>query len=150
MTSISTAPDDDALQRFVTAQQPVYAAALNELKAGAKRTHWMWFVFPQVEGLGHSAMAQRYVIRSRDEATAYLAHPLLGARLAETTRAVLDVRGRTAHQIFGSPDDVKFRSSMTLFDGIDGGALYRDALQRYFGSEADPATLAVLARWRGG
>lgn len=91
------------LQRFVIAQQPVYATALAELKDGAKRSHWMWFIFPQAEGLGHSAMAQRYAIRSRDEAVAYLAHPLLGLRLLESTNALLSVTGRSAHQIFGSP-----------------------------------------------
>jgi uncharacterized protein (DUF1810 family) len=136
------------LQRFVLAQQPVYATALSQLKAGQKKTHWIWFVFPQVDGLGHSAMSQRYAIKSKDEAVAYLGHPLLGTRLAECTRAVLDVGDRTAHEIFGSPDELKFRSSMTLFEGINaGGGPYRKALDRFFGGERDPATLAVLGRW---
>jgi uncharacterized protein (DUF1810 family) len=136
------------LQRFVQAQQPVYATALSELKAGRKRTHWIWFVFPQVEGLGHSETSQRYSIRSAEEAIAYLAHPLLGARLAECTNAVLAIEDRSAHNIFGSPDDVKFRSSITLYDAVDAGGLYRRALQKFFGGSPDPATLAILDRWR--
>lgn len=136
------------LQRFVLAQQPVFATALAELKAGRKKTHWIWFIFPQVEGLGHSAMSQRYAIKSVSEAVAYLAHPLLGIRLAECTHAVLGVVGRSAHEIFGSPDDMKFRSSMTLFDAVDAGNLYREALDRLCGGEGDPATLALIDRWR--
>jgi uncharacterized protein (DUF1810 family) len=135
------------LQRFVSAQQPVYAAALAELKAGAKRTHWMWFIFPQAEGLGHSAMAQRYAIRSKDEATAYLAQPLLGTRLAECTRAMLRAIG-SANGILGSPDDLKFRSSMTLFGAVDAGPLYREALQRFFDGGEDPLTAGILKKWR--
>jgi uncharacterized protein (DUF1810 family) len=135
------------LQRFVSAQQPVYATALAELKAGAKRTHWMWFIFPQAEGLGHSAMAQRYAIRSRDEATAYLAHPLLGTRLAECTRAMLRATG-SANGILGSPDDLKFRSSMTLFSAVDAGPLYREALQRFFEGGEDALTIGVLKGWQ--
>jgi uncharacterized protein (DUF1810 family) len=134
------------LQRFVLAQQPVYATALSELKAGRKRTHWIWFVFPQVDGLGQSEMSQRYAIKSKPEAVAYLAHPLLGTRLTECTRAVLEIEDRTAHEIFGSPDNMKFRSSMTLFDVVDAGGLYRKALDRFFGGERDPATLAALDR----
>jgi uncharacterized protein (DUF1810 family) len=109
--------------------------------AGRKRTHWIWFVLPQVEGLGHSAMSQRYAIKSKAEAMAYLAHPLLGTRLMECSRAVLSVADRSAHEIFGSLDDVKYRSSMTLFDTVDAGNLFR-----YFDGECDPATLAVLAQ----
>lgn len=136
------------LQRFVLAQQPVYAAALSELKAGRKTTHWIWFVFPQVEGLGHSSMSKRYAIKSREEAVAYLAHPFLGTRLAECTNAVLSVEGRSAQDIFGSIDELKFRSSMTLYDAVDAGGLYRRALQKFFDGSPDPATLAVLDRWR--
>lgn len=136
------------LQRFVLAQQPVYATVLSELKNGRKTTHWIWFIFPQVEGLGHSAMSQRYAIRSKAEAVAYLAHPQLGIRLTECTRTILAVSGKSAHEIFGSPDDAKFRSSMTLFDAVDAGSLYRQALDRLYGGETDPATLAVLDRWR--
>jgi uncharacterized protein (DUF1810 family) len=135
------------LQRFISAQQPVYATALAELKASAKRTHWMWFVFPQVEGLGHSAMAQRFAIDSIDEALAYLAHPVLGTRLVECTRAMLAVPG-SAHSILGSPDEAKFRSSMTLFDAAEVGPLYEEALVRFFDGEKDPATVDIVDRWR--
>ena len=140
--------DAHNLQRFVLAQQPAYATALSELKAGRKRTHWIWFVFPQVEGLGHSEMSKRYSIRSAAEALAYLAHPVLGTRLAECTRAVLAVADRSPNEIFGSPDDLKFRSSLTLFDAVDAGGIYRRGLDQFFQGERDPATLAVLDRWR--
>src|SRR5690606_539430 len=106
------------LQRFVDAQHPLYARALAELQAGYKQSHWMWFVFPQIAGLGHSAMAQRYAIADRDEALAYLRHTLLGPRLDECARALLPHRERTARQILGSPDDLKLRSSMTLFAAV--------------------------------
>src|SRR5882724_3520289 len=109
------AADPFDLERFVKAQAPVFGAALDELKAGHKRTHWMWFVFPQLRGLGHSTMAEIYGIASLDEARAYLAHPVLGPRLRQCTEAVLAVADRSLHAIFGSPDDAKFRSSMTLF-----------------------------------
>jgi uncharacterized protein (DUF1810 family) len=110
-------PDADPfdLNRFVIAQAPVFAAALDELKAGRKRSHWMWFIFPQLRGLGHSSMAEFYGISSLDEGRAYLAHPLLGPRLILCTETVLALQGRSLHAIFGSPDDMKFRSSMTLF-----------------------------------
>ena len=133
------------LQRFVDAQFGVYDDACDELRAGRKASHWMWFVFPQLRGLGHSAMAQRYGIASLDEARAYLAHPVLGPRLRECTRLVLQVKGRTIHEIFGSPDDFKFRSCMTLFGFAapdeDG---FARALDKYFGGEPDPRTLALL------
>ena len=103
------------LERFVDAQESVFAAVFNELKAGKKTSHWMWFVFPQLRGLGRSAIAQHFGIESRDEALAYWQHPVLGKRLKECTLLVLEVDDRTAHEIFGSPDDVKFRSCMTLF-----------------------------------
>lgn len=133
------------LSRFVEAQAGSYADALAELRAGAKRTHWMWFVFPQVEGLGTSPMAQRYALAGPDEARAYLAHPVLGPRLQDCTRAVLAVEGRTLHEIFGSPDDLKFRSSMTLFEIAAGpGSVFSEALDRYCGGERDAATLGRL------
>jgi uncharacterized protein (DUF1810 family) len=135
------------LQRFVGGQAGVYAMALAELRAGDKRTHWMWFVFPQITGLGASPMAQRYAIGSLEEARAYLAHPLLGARLRECTAAVNAVRGRSARAIFHSPDDLKFRSSMTLFrEAAPEDALFRTALATYFAGEPDPRTLAILGR----
>ena len=135
---------DDPLHRFVDAQAGLYADALGELRAGRKRTHWMWFVFPQIEGLGHSAMAQRYAIASRAEAAAYLAHDVLGPRLREATQAMLDVPGRTAHEILGSPDDVKFRSCLTLFDAIAPNDVFDRALVRFYGGKRDPATLDRL------
>jgi uncharacterized protein (DUF1810 family) len=138
------------LQRFISAQEPLYAAALAELTAGRKRTHWMWFVFPEVDGLGHSSMARQYAIRSRDEAIAYLATPLLGARLTECTNTVLAVPEKSAHEIFGSPDDLKFHSSMTLFDSVDRGRLYGQALNRLFNGKPDNATLDILKRWDQG
>ncbi|CCD92844.1 conserved hypothetical protein [Bradyrhizobium sp. ORS 375] len=138
--------DDDDLGRFVDAQSSIYSHVTAELAAGAKQSHWMWFIFPQVEGLGSSAMAQRYAIRSRAEAEAYLAHPLLGRHLLECTRLVLAVQQRSLRQILGSPDDIKFRSSMTLFDFIRPDAEFAAALERYCGGERDPATLAFLQR----
>ena len=133
------------LERFVEAQAPVYDRALAELKAGRKQSHWMWFVFPQIAGLGNSPMAQHYAIQNLAEARAYLAHPLLGARLRECTQAVMGVESRTAHDIFGSPDDLKFRSSLTLFDLASPGDIFRAALEKYFSAEADPLTVEKLA-----
>jgi uncharacterized protein (DUF1810 family) len=104
----------------------------------------MWFIFPQIAGLGHSTMAQRYAIGSLEETRAYLAHPVLGARLRQVTQAVLDVEGRDAHAIFGSPDDMKFRSSMTLFDLAEPNTVFRAALEKYFGGETDALTLEKL------
>jgi uncharacterized protein (DUF1810 family) len=144
-----TTTDRFDLQRFVIAQQSVYATALAELKHGTKRSHWMWFIFPQVEGLGHSSMAQRYAIRSLGEAVAYLAHPLLGTRLLESTDAVLNVTGKSAHQIFGSPDDAKFKSSMTLFDRADRRGPYREVLDRYYEGKTDAASLQIINTWEG-
>ena len=133
------------LGRFVEAQAPVHDRALAELKAGRKQSHWMWFVFPQIAGLGRSPMAQHYAIQNLAEARAYLAHPLLGARLRECTQAVLDVEGKTAHEIFGSPDDLKFRSSMTLFaHAAPDEELFRAALDKYFDGEEDALTVDKL------
>jgi len=136
----------DDLERFVTAQAPVYERVVAELRAGHKRTHWMWFVFPQVRGLGSSPMAQTFGIASLDEARAYLAHPVLGSRLIACTELVLAVTDRSAHEIFGSPDDVKFRSSMSLFAlaAADGERVFTRALDRYFGGVADERTGALL------
>ncbi|MFC3067678.1 DUF1810 domain-containing protein [Phenylobacterium soli] len=135
------------LQRFVDAQASVYPGALAELRAGAKRSHWMWFVFPQIAGLGLSPTAQFYAIASLAEAKAYLAHPVLGPRLVECTAAVNGVQGRTAHAIFGSPDDMKFRSSMTLFrEAAPEERAFQAALDTYFSGAPDPATLRLLGR----
>jgi uncharacterized protein (DUF1810 family) len=132
------------LQRFVEAQASVHDRALRELKAGRKASHWMWFVFPQVAGLGASPMAQRYAISGVDEARAYLDHPVLGPRLRACVEAALAVEGRTAHQIFGSPDDLKFRSSLTLFREACGEPIFQQALERFYGGEPDARTLARL------
>ncbi len=137
------------LKRFVDAQDAgeAYARALAELRAGRKQTHWMWFVFPQLAGLGASAMAQRYAISGPDEARAYLAHRVLGPRLLACVTAVNAVEDRSAHEIFGSPDDLKFRSCATLFGRIsDDPGVFRAALGRYFGGAEDPATLRLLGR----
>jgi uncharacterized protein (DUF1810 family) len=133
------------LQRFVTAQDPVYADVRDELAAGRKRSHWMWFVFPQLQGLGQSATAQYYGIASRQEAAAYWQHPVLGPRLRECTALVLAARGKSAHDIFGTPDDLKFRSSMTLFAAVaPAEPLFEQALARFFGGRPDDTTLALL------
>lgn len=126
------------------AQTGTHERALAELRAGRKQTHWMWFVFPQIAGLGHSPMAQHYAIHSLDEAHAYLAHPVLGSRLRDVTRAVLDLPGHDAHAVFGSPDDLKFRSSMTLFDRAEPNGLFRAALEKYFDGVPDAVTLEKL------
>jgi uncharacterized protein (DUF1810 family) len=133
------------LDRFLEAQEDVYPQALEELRAGRKRSHWMWFVFPQFDGLGASATSRRYAIRSLEEARAYLRHPVLGARLAECTRAVLDLHGLSAPQVFGSPDDRKFRSSMTLFDLVSGpDSPFAAALEMYFSGERDGRTIELV------
>jgi uncharacterized protein (DUF1810 family) len=133
------------LDRFVTAQNPVFDRVLEELAAGRKRTHWMWFVFPQLAGLGRSDMARFYAIADLDEAQRYLAHPVLGPRLVRCTELVVAVEGRTAHEIFGSPDDLKFRSSMTLFmQPKDAPAIFAAALDKYFAAEPDQVTLALI------
>jgi uncharacterized protein (DUF1810 family) len=135
------------LQRFIAAQAAVYPTVVKELRDGTKRSRWMWFVFPQLYGLGQSPMARQYAIRSRDEAIAYLATPLLGARLLECTGAVLTVPNKSVREIFGSPDDLKFHSSMTLFDAVDGRGPYSRALDRFFGGNRDQATLDILKQW---
>lgn len=133
------------LERFVVAQAPVYERVRAELASGSKASHWMWFIFPQLRGLGRSAMAEHFGLASRAEAEAYLAHPVLGARLRECTRLVLDVRNKTLHEIFGTPDDLKFRSSMTLFAAVaPEEPLFRQALDRYFGNRPDTLTEQML------
>lgn len=139
-------PDPFDLKRFVDAQHGTYDWALQEPTAGHKRSHWMWFIFPQLAGLGSSAMAERYALRSLDEARAFLQHPVLGERLQVCTTTVNAVAGRTAHQVFGAPDDLKFRSSMTLFAlAAPDRPGFRQALDRYYGGGQDPRTLALLA-----
>ena len=134
------------LQRFVDAQAPVYQGVLSELRQGRKQSHWMWFIFPQLAGLGHSPMAQRYAIASRDEALAYLRHAVLGPRLLECTVLVNSVEGRTIREILGSPDDFKFCSSMTLFGAVSHDPAFAAAIKKFYGGTPDRKTLDLLAR----
>jgi uncharacterized protein (DUF1810 family) len=130
------------LRRFEEAQEGVYERVCEELRAGEKRSHWMWFIFPQIRGLGRSPMAERFAIGSLEEARAYLGHEVLGGRLRECAAIVNGVEGRTASEIFGFPDDLKFCSSMTLFAKAgDGDSVFEEALRKYFGGEMDSATL---------
>ena len=133
------------LQRFVDAQQDVFETVCAELTAGRKRTHWMWFIFPQLKDLGHSPTAQFYGISGTQEAQAYLQHPLLGQRLRHCTQLLLALQGRSIHEILGSPDDLKFRSSMTLFAHVtDDNEVFANAVARYYGGKFDDRTLALL------
>ena len=137
--------DSYDLERFVAAQAPVYRQVLGELRTGRKRSHWMWFVFPQIAGLGHSATAQHYAISSRAEATAYLGHPLLHTRLRECTGLVVAIAGRTVGEIFGSPDDLKFHSSMTLFGSVaTDREIFMTAIEKYFDGVPDRQTIDRL------
>lgn len=144
-----SAPFD--LERFVAAQEPVLAGVLAELRGGRKTGHWMWFIFPQLAGLGSSATARHFALSGLVEARTYLQHPVLGPRLRECTQLVTAVQGRGVHEIFGSPDDLKFRSSMTLFEhaaadaGLDG-RVFQGALGKYFNALPDPRTLELLGR----
>jgi uncharacterized protein (DUF1810 family) len=139
-------PVPEDLQRFLEAQRTVYTTALAEVRDGRKRTHWMWYIFPQLAGLGTSEMAQKYAIRDLAEAERYLAHPVLGPRLLEITTAVMSLEGRTAHAIFGSPDDWKLRSCCTLFALVSPpGSVFEQLLDSYFDGQRDPATLRLLS-----
>ncbi|BAP78838.1 NTP pyrophosphohydrolase [Pseudomonas sp. MT-1] len=139
--------DPHDLQRFVDAQQSIYDRALAELNAGHKQSHWMWFIFPQIAGLGHSDMARRYAIKDAVEATAYLEHPLLGPRLEQCTQALLAHAERPARQILGSPDDMKLRSSMTLFAAVaPERSTFQAVLDAFFAADPDSATLSRLDR----
>jgi uncharacterized protein (DUF1810 family) len=132
-------------EHFLRAQNPIYSNVLAELRAGDKRSHWMWFIFPQLTALGRSATALRYGLDDLQVAQDYLRHAVLGPRLIECTRTVFGVSGRTAHQIFGSPDDLKFRSSMTLFSRADPEQpVFADALAKYYGGIEDPRTVELL------
>ncbi|MBX5012103.1 DUF1810 domain-containing protein [Rhizobium lentis] len=136
---------DYNLDRFIDAQNGVYEQALSELEAGRKTSHWMWFIFPQIAGLGTSAMAEKYAIRSAGEAAAYLAHPILSNRLLRCIEAMLSVDGRSAHEIFGSPDDRKLRSSMTLFAAIsEHGSPFHQAIERFYQGKFDERTMEIL------
>jgi uncharacterized protein (DUF1810 family) len=137
--------DPYQLQRFIDAQNPVYEQVCAELRAGRKRTHWMWFIFPQLKGLGRSETAIEFAIQSRQEAEAYLNHPVLGPRLRTCTELVTAVEGRSIEQIFGYPDDLKFHSSMTLFaTAASDNQIFKDALEKYFAGELDPLTIERL------
>lgn len=135
------------LQRFITAQEEVYDQALEELKRGRKETHWIWFIFPQIEGLGRSEMAQRYSIKSRQEAEEYLKHPVLGPRLVECCNALLYIHGKSICDIMGFPDDLKLASSMTLFAGVSkDDSVFREVIDKYFQRQTDPRTIEILAQ----
>ena len=132
------------LQRFLDAQAPIYARVVAELRRGQKQSHWMWFIFPQLAGLGHSAMAQRFAIASREEAVAYLGHGVLGFRLKECTALIMAVEGRTVREILGSPDDLKFQSSMTLFNAVSSDPGFSAAIAKFYGGRPDQRTLDLL------
>ncbi len=133
------------LNRFVSAQEGVFELALAELKRGQKRSHWMWFMFPQLAGLGSSSTSRKYALKSLDEARAYLAHPILGQRLLDCCQAILSVQGRSASEIMGYPDDLKLRSSMSLFAlAGDSHCEFRQVIDRYFDGQLDPRTLELL------
>ncbi len=137
--------DPHNLQRFLDAQTPIYEEVCRELRAGKKKSHWMWFIFPQLRGLGSSPTAMAFGVSSLAEARAFLEHPILGARIRECTRLVNEVENQSIHQILGYPDDLKFRSSMTLFASVGVDAqIFKDALQKYFAGEPDPLTLELL------
>jgi uncharacterized protein (DUF1810 family) len=134
------------LTRFTSAQETVYDRALAELRSGEKRNHWMWFIFPQIDGLGFSSTAKHYAIKSAEEARRYLTDPVLGPRLTECAEAVLAISGRSASEIFGSPDDLKLRSCMTLFESVPGASpIFGAVLDKYYGGKRDASTLEILA-----
>jgi len=142
--------DTHNLQRFLDAQESDYQQALGEIKSGQKRSHWMWYIFPQFEGLGFSPTSVHYAIKSPAEATAYLDHPVLGQRLRECVDALLAVSGRTAQQIFGSPDDLKLKSCMTLFAQVSpGGSTFEQVLEKYYDGQRDQKTLDLLRKSAG-
>jgi uncharacterized protein (DUF1810 family) len=145
--SSASAADPNNLQRFVEAQRDAYEDVCAELRAGSKRSHWMWFIFPQIKGLGTSPTANWFAISSLDEAHAYLQHAVLGQRLRECTRLVNLVEGRSLREIFGSPDELKFRSCMTLFaEATAENGVFLDALRKYCGGQFDPATLGLVEK----
>lgn len=143
-----TTDDTHNLNRFLRAQESDYAPALAEIRSGRKRTHWMWYIFPQLDGLGFSETARRYAIRGLDEARAYLGHSVLGPRLVECAEAVLAVQGRSAREIFGTPDDLKLRSCATLFAEVSpAGSVFYRLIEVYFGGAPDGRTLTLLGRF---
>lgn len=139
-------PDDPFdLHRFLAAQEGVYTSVLSELRSGRKRSHWMWFIFPQIDGLGHSSTSRYYAIKSVEEARQYLSHAVLGRRLSECSEAVYSVQGRSASEIFGFPDDLKLHSSMTLFAQVGGpDSIFAKVIEKYYGGQPDKRTLGLL------
>jgi len=138
---------DKTINRLLEAQQAVYSKVLKELRNGKKTTHWMWFIFPQIEGLGHSSTAKYYSIKTIEEAKEYLAHPILGARLLECASIILEIENKTADDIFGYPDNAKLKSSMTLFNFISPEHKeFADVLKKYFAGEQDEKTIAILQK----
>ena len=147
MTQASDSNDPFNLRRFVDAQAGSYAAVLDELRSGRKRAHWMWYIFPQIDGLGYSPTAKHYAIKSKAEAQGYLEHPVLGARLVECANILLDLEGRSASQIFGSPDDLKLRSSMTLFAAVNSQEpVFAQVLEKYYQGNHDSRTIELLGQ----
>ncbi len=147
MADLTGADDRLDLNRFVQAQEQIYSRALTEIKRGRKRSHWMWFIFPQIDGLGYSSTAKFYAIKSKDEAKAYLDHPLLGKRLIECSEALLKSQGISASEIFGYPDDLKLRSCMTLFGSVsESNSVFSQVLARYYEGQSDQQTLELLQR----
>ena len=138
-------PDPYNLQRFIAAQEHSYETAKFELRNGLKESHWMWYIFPQIGGLGRSSTAQSYSISGAAEAKAYLAHPTLGARLIELCKILLEVSGRSANDIFGSTDAIKLRSSMTLVAEVSGKPIFKQVLEKYHKGQPDPKTMRLLA-----
>ncbi|WP_320956350.1 DUF1810 domain-containing protein [Enterocloster asparagiformis] len=136
----------DGLERFVQAQEDSYARALQEIKNGRKTSHWMWYIFPQLSGLGHSQTARYYAIRDRAEAAAYMAHPVLGSRLLEISSELLKLKSSDAREIMGWPDDLKLKSSMTLFGLVSREPVFRQVLEQYFGGEEDQYTVQAISR----
>ncbi len=144
-TSKKLAPNDPFdLNRFISAQEKVYDRVLAELRKGKKRSHWMWFIFPQLAGLGHSKTTKYYAIKSPEEAIAYLNHPLLGSRLSECANTILAIEGKTASEIFGYPDDRKLKSSMTLFSNVSTAPVFVRVLDKYFPGDRDDRTIQLL------
>ena len=132
------------LERFISAQESDYAIALSEIKGGRKRSHWIWYIFPQIQGLGYSSMAQFYAIKDKEEAIAYLKHSILGKRLVEITEALLDLQENNASLIMGYPDDLKLKSSMTLFYVVSAQDIFKKVLDKYFSGELDQKTISIL------
>jgi|SRR5665213_2279459 len=140
-------PSDQSLNRFTDAQRSAYPIALSEIKSGRKRSHWMWFIFPQIQGLGFSETSKYYAIKNLNEAKAYLHHPVLGSRLIEISGALVKLSGNSATEIFGSSDDLKLKSSMTLFEAVPGAdPVFRSVLDKFFGGERDSKTLQLLGK----